>query len=195
MTDTPKEAIARAMAELGLTVAAEFVPWSQSRNKDERVRDYSGKPTDRPQRSLNWRITVKHNGRDVLATDYGAGIAHCPGYRQNDRSISQAELIEFETETGYPGHVTGGGSVIRKDSPARAKRIEPDPVDVIASLVMDSSVLDSGGFEDWASDLGYDIDSRKAEAVYRACLEIALKLRAAIGEDGLAKLRAATDGY
>ena len=30
---------------------------------------------------------------------------------------------------------------------------------------------------------------------YRACLDIALKLRAAIGEDGLAKLREAAQDY
>lgn len=44
-------------------------------------------------------------------------------------------------------------------------------------------------------ELGYDPDSRKAEAIYKACLEIALKLRNALGEDGLAKLREAAQDY
>src|SRR5690606_27827140 len=47
--------------EAGLTVAAVFVPWSQSRNKGERSP------------SLNWRVTLQCKGRDVLTCDYSAG--------------------------------------------------------------------------------------------------------------------------
>jgi hypothetical protein len=58
-----------------------------------------------------------------------------------------------------------------------------------------TSVLDSGSFEEWAADYGFDTDSRKAETTYRACLDIALKLRNGIGEDGLRKLQEAFQDY
>jgi hypothetical protein len=58
---TPKENILRVANELGLTMEAKFIPFSLSRNKDEK------------HANLNWLVTIKRNGRDVLATDYSAG--------------------------------------------------------------------------------------------------------------------------
>ena len=51
---------------------------------------------------------------------------------------------------------------------------EPTAADVMSCLLMDVSTMDStDGFEDWAGALGYDMDSRKAERIYRACAELA----------------------
>ena len=154
-----KEKIQAFMAENKVTIESEFVPWSQSRNKGEK------------HRSLNWRIRLLHAGRTILETDYSAGVAHCPSYRQGRRTVD----VERETETG--------------------RRIAPDACDVIASLSMNSSVLDCSSFEEWAGEFGYDVDSRKAESIYRACLEIALKLRNGLGEEGLRALQIATQDY
>ena len=111
-----KEKIQAFMAENKVTIESEFVPWSQSRNKGEK------------HRSLNWRIRLLHAGRTILETDYSAGVAHCPSYRQGGRTVD----VERETETG--------------------RRIAPDACDVIASLSMDSRVLDCSSFEEWAGE-------------------------------------------
>lgn len=186
MTDT-QETLAECIARLGLTVSAEFVPFSQSRN---------AKPDARPgERSLNWRVTLKHNGRDVLTTDYSAGIGHCPAYKASARrlgnanSLLRAQFIEWETENGKESHTN------EFQRPYGIKPILPDSSDVIYSLVSDSDVLDCSTFEEWAGNLGYDPDSRKAEAIYRACLEIALKLRNSIGDAELSALREAAQDY
>lgn len=164
---SPREALLRKMESLGLTVESTFVPWSQSRNKGEK------------DRSLNWRVTLKHKGRVVLETDYTAGIASCPSYRHGDRSAAQVEAIRFETENGKPKtRARGEGPIV------------PDAVGVVYSLCSDADAIDAGGFEAWASDFGYDTDSRKAEATYRACVDTGLKLRAALGDQGLQELRA-----
>lgn len=63
------------------------------------------------------------------------------------------------------------------------------------SLVSDADVLDCSTFEEWADNLGYDKDSRKAEATYRECLALALKLRNGLGEAALAELREAAQDY
>ena len=178
---TPREKLESAMAALGLTVSAEFVPFSQSRNKDS------------DHRSLNWRVTLQRIGRDILTTDYSAGIAHCPAYKLSvavaggQNSIMRAGLIEFETEKGKPAPTRGLFS--------SGKPILPDSVDVVWSLSQESDVLNYGGFEDWAENFGYDPDSRSAESIYRACLDIALKLRNAIGEAGLESLREAGQDF
>src|SRR5438067_600163 len=83
------------------------------------------------------------------------GHAHC--YKQGVRSVYGAELVAWECEHGKRGQTLPGGNVVaRYRSP-----IMPDFADVLHSLVNDADVLDSGTFEEWARDLGYDPDSRK----------------------------------
>lgn len=184
---TPRQKIEAAMAALGLTVTAVFVPWSASRNAKEK------------HRSLNWRVTVQRNGRDVLTTDYSAGVGHCPSYKATKGALARAHYVEetarymaikHETETGRSA-VWSFGEL----SKSGGKPIEIDAVSVVSSLTLDSSVLDAGGFEEWAGDFGYDTDSRAAEATYRACLDIALKLRGAIGDAGMEALRVAGEDF
>lgn len=178
MTDT-KQAISALIAELGLTMECRFVPFSQSRSKGEK------------HPSLNWIVTIKRNGRDVVTTDYMQGIGHCPAYKAsvaelgNRNCIMRDEAIRLECENG---------KVTRGNLPT-SKTILPTIEDVLHSLVSDSDALDYSNYEDWADSLGYDSDSRKGEAIYRACLEIALKLRNGLGEANLPRLREAYQDY
>lgn len=167
-TMTPAERIDAVSADLGISMTTEFVPWSQSRNKGEKSP------------SLNWNVTLQRNGHPFLTTDYMAGSGHAPSYKPRT-TLEENDAIIWECENGRHSFTK--------------RPLKPDLRDVLYSLASDASVLDCSGFEDWASDLGYDTDSRKAEAIYRACLEIALKLRNTLGEDGLARLREATQDY
>lgn len=201
--DARKAEIAATLESLKLTVEAAFVPFSQSRNKTEKSP------------SLNWRVTVKRDGRDVLTTDFMAGLAHCPGYAaekvpstfrphgyKNASGKPHEILSQYreaicaaECESGFPMEIEpwSRGSTFKRKPKAPA--IVPDPVDVFYSLAMDSDVLNYGTFEEWASEFGYDPDSRSAESIYRACLETALKLRVAIGEAGMDTLKTAFEDY
>ncbi len=217
---TPTEAI----ETLGLTVTSVFVPFSQSRHKNETTEG------GRPRFDLNWRVTVACRGRVVLETDYSAGCGHCPGYKANKaphtfqpsdyrraggepfpgttsnyrRATPGEALTQYreaiaaaECESGFPMEIDPYGRGPRNLFKRKAKSaaIEPKAEDVLYSLVSDSDVLNSSGFEDWASNYGYETDSRSAEATYRACLELALKMRAAIGETGLSDLQTAFQDY
>lgn len=53
---------------------------------------------------------------------------------------------------------------------------------ILESLQCDSRDWEST-FEDWASDCGYDTDSRKAESIFRACQDTAKTIRRAFGAD------------
>lgn len=189
---TPAEQVAAVAKALGLTMRAEFVPFSQSRNAKPR----NGQ--DKPWQSLNWTVTLARDGRDFLTTDYGQGIGHAPASKGSVRSYGgagsmlRAAALEIEMEQGRraePSVLGAGGFRAGKPLPP------PDLSAVLYSLVSDASVLDEGGFEQWAASLGYDSDSRAAEAIYRACLEIGLKLRAAIGDAGITALRDAMEDY
>lgn len=178
-----KDSIKKLLAEMDLSITARFVPFSHSRNKDNEYK------------SLNWVVTLRKGKRDVLTIDYSAGQAHCPSYKikVKDRHDSQLrdERITLECETGYEHKRLNEHMNPHKTRNA----IMPELIDVVYSLVSDADVLDSGGFENWAANLGFDSDSRKAEAIYHACVEIAVKLVAAVGHDGIAKLREAYQDY
>lgn len=171
------------LAQKSLVVLDEFIPFSRSRNASA---DPDGKHPGK--RSLNWRVTLVQAGRNILTTEYSAGIAHAPSYKKAFaggylNTDGAADLI-YETEQGMhapPKH--------------RPVPIAPNALDVIHSLILDAEAIDHPTFEDWASDLGLDSDSRKAEATYRACLEIGLKLRSGIGESALSELREAFRDY
>jgi hypothetical protein len=57
---------------------------------------------------------------------------------------------------------------------------KPDPLGLLYSLVMDSSAADTS-FEDWASEYGYDTDSRKALEIFQQCQDQTRKFRRVVG--------------
>lgn len=60
----------------------------------------------------------------------------------------------------------------------------PNLLDVLDCLRSDcASIEDTPAFEEWAASLGYDTDSRKAEAVWRTCLEQSALLRGWMGRE------------
>jgi hypothetical protein len=183
---TPRENAQAAIDAAGITITADFVPFSQSRNKADKMP------------SLNWIVHVLHKGREILATDYGQGYGHCPAYKNPSKfhdgkhdKYTTDQRIANECEKGRVTKEFGSIGIVS----GQQKIPAPDVCDVLYSLCLDSDVLDSSGFEDWAANFGYDTDSRKSEAIYRACLDIALKLRAALGDSILANLRQSFQDY
>ncbi len=73
-----------------------------------------------------------------------------------------------------------------------AHTANPTAYDVLTSLQLDAGALGQG-FEDWAGDYGYDVDSRKAERTYRACVRSARKLRRFMDNDMHAEFMGAID--
>ena len=182
--ETTAETIEATAAKLGLTMTAKFVPWSLSRNAGEK------------EPSLNWKVTILRNGKEIMTMDYMAGCGHCPSHKQTfgKKPYGYDDVIRWECEHGKRGQWSHNRDCavlhVRMDGP-----IMPKLADVLHSLAMDADAIEYKDFEAWASEFGYDVDSRKAEATYRACLDIALKLRAAMGDAGLQELREAVSGY
>lgn len=166
--DEEGEADSDMIADLGLTIRAEFVPFSQSRNKGNK------------HHSLNWRVTLQCKGRDVLTCDYSAGSAHCPADKKRwPTPHDKRQAIADECESG-------------REAPhkyRKSKKIEPDARDVINSLLLDASALDCASFADWCSDYGYDADSLSARKIYDECIAHAVAFRAAVGAENFEKLR------
>jgi len=179
------------IAELGLTLTAEFVPFSKSRN---------AKPNPKiSDLSLNWKVTLERRDPTVgagnwnahlkmPAIDYQEGIGHAPSYKER-LSVDGAEAVRRECETGTKAII--GGYFKLSGNPLAA----PSIADVLYCLLSDASVIDCATFEEWASGLGFDPDSRKAEKTYQDCLKQALALRRLLGDANLARLQEAFQDY
>lgn len=175
------------IASLGLGYKTVFVPQSQSRNAKEK------------QPSLNWSVKITH-GRQELQTDYMQGCAHIPHYAHAfSHLVVYDNAVREACETGKSriiSHKNGYDAAQGDQAFARFTQIpEPALRDVLYSLMMDASAIDYATFEEWAGEYGYDTDSRKAESIYRDCLEISLKLRAMLGDEKLAKLHEMFQDY
>lgn len=94
-------------------------------------------------------------------------------------------------QTRYLGCTNTKGSRIK----AWAEGGHSVTIGYIFSLILDAGVIGHANFEDWASEFGYDTDSRKAEKIYRDCLATALKLRNGLSEKVLAELQDASQEY
>ena len=79
-------------------------------------------------------------------------------------------------------------------SQGSAHKKPPTLADVLDCLASDASGVDNAqSFEAWASEYGYDTDSRKAEATYRACEKQAQELKALLGQDAYNQLLYSTE--
>jgi hypothetical protein len=184
----PETALA-AIESLGLTMTAEFVPYSKTKDAkpDPKVNDLS----------LNWRITIKRGDQVVIESPYRSGVGHAPSYNDptchTPRGSGRFSVWGFDRVKAECEH--GRKSMGSDILPNLTTPITPEIDSVLYCLISDAEAIDHPTFESWASDLGYDPDSRKAESIYRACLETGLKLRAALGDDGLRQLREAFQDY
>lgn len=79
---------------------------------------------------------------------------------------------------------------------AAAQKVAPKLNDVCHSLISNGAAFfDGQRFEDWASDLGYDPDSRKAENTFRLCDEIGRALSRHLSRDQIDGLREWASNY
>lgn len=173
-----KEEIRALIQILQVTTETAFVPFSRSRNKEEK------------NLSLNYRVALQRNGKSVLVTDYSMGIGHIPGYDQRNRSVDYHNAIRNIVETGKSQILSKGQILMQGYSP-----IFPDIIDIWYCLISDADVLNYSSFDDWASCFGYDTDSRKAEKIYQECLKHALALKGALGYEAIEKLQEAFQDY
>ena len=68
--------------------------------------------------------------------------------------------------------------------------------DMLYCIVSDMQCVQyNDTFEDFASEFGYDEDSRSAEKIYKACLKTKDNLERLFGNDGCEILNAVTYGY
>lgn len=170
---------------LGVAYQAQFVPMIQP----QQTITY-------PQ--LHWAITLTKGGQ-TLATSYTQGQAHILKYKAFHKTPYDGrlahEMYRKTCETGILyNHFSETFGWMRR---SRGPKVQPPPslLDILYCLVQDASVLDFASFEPWAQDCGYDADSRKAETIYKACVQQSLTLKNLIGSHALEHLQQLYQDY
>jgi len=146
-------------------------------------------PGKQDEETKNWQIAWKVGFRKMtqpnqgaaMETDFWQGVAHHPKYNRlnnikdwHDRRLETLRLA-MDVEKG-----TGG------KKPAAAA--------VLSCLIMDARA-GSQTFKSWADEFGYDTDSRKAEAIYRACQETSDQMAKVFNMQQIEKLAAILEQY
>ena len=169
--DATRVAVDKFLADAGIAYSAKFVPQSISRNRRE------------PERlSLNWICVFSRTlgNPATMSIEYMQGIGRIPGYNRTKlRAVVKA--MDDAAETGvYPSNPP---NVFSKLKPLP----HPTAIDVIHCIISDARAA-SSSFDEWCSECGYDMDSRKALATYDACIKIAREARTVFGPGGLQEL-------
>lgn len=127
-------------------------------------------------KSSSYRVTLTHKDGARFETPYSMG----PGHRVWKQGARR--MCPYEHWSLKDGECVCHRYPNLKDCEQNRLVLEwfakwtytPDPSlgDVLGALVMDAFSVNSGeSFDDWCESIGYDTDSRKAERMYRACLD------------------------
>lgn len=168
--------------QLGLTYNAQFVPTKQP-------------AATVPHPQLHWVCTLA-KGAQSMSVPYHQGCAHVIRYQRYHKTTYDKglhdEMIRQACETGI---VHTNWAQDRTYLHKTIKQPKPKLADILYALVMESDVLNCSGFEDWATNYGYNTDSREAERTYRQYLEQSLQLRNLIGQSKFDELITAFQDY
>lgn len=149
---------------------------------------------------IQYKCNLAKDNREIWSGEYSLGVGHVKlpdrnSFHGNNGPVTNDTMMYNCLKAGKtPADRAGHASFAAKL--AVLQKVEPKLPDVLHSLLMDGSAyFDAETFEDWASNYGYDPDSRKADAIWKACDEIGRKLSRAFSADDLAELREAFQDY
>jgi hypothetical protein len=122
---------------------------------------------------LHWTVTLHYCGRK-MSLDYHAGIGHAKDPPNGYKGMQKSQWRNDRSAWGVR---------LRKEWLANPKcAVTPSPADVLSCVCSDARAGEMS-FEDFASEFGYDSDSRKAYAVWESCRDMCIKARVLLGAD------------
>lgn len=154
----------------------------------------SAKPADSnplmdgmPNGAAHWSVTLACDSR-TFTTPYSMGPAHRRWKRGCTAYVRRFREFDAAKPGGSVGYIPRMSVAAKEVYDAWTEPTPPDLPGVLESLALDWSSAEGATFEEWASALGYDTDSRRAERSYRATLESANRGRAFLGVDAFYEL-------
>lgn len=123
---------------------------------------------------LTWKDQIINLGLEM--TDHYQVIAN-----PNFNDANAAQMTHWKCHLNCAK--TGQNMVVYFSMGSGHNGKPPKLADLLDCLAMDAASVEDTSFEDWAADLGYDADSRKAERTYLTCQNEAAKLLRFLGPD------------
>jgi len=154
------------------------------------------KQTGEKHPQLHWNIELSTPGRKPFSIPYSEGIAHVKGYlphKTHGRTMHDQEQEEKFRLTCETGKLYKYFSSRGFDFPIGTQP-PPSIHDVFYCLCSDSDCMDDT-FSGWASNLGYDSDSIKAQKIYQQCIEQTIQVKALFTCAQWERLREAYQDY
>lgn len=144
--------------------------------------------------AIGYRVRLNYDGRAVCETDYKLGLGHVdlksPKNRLASLSIGEGRMLAAWIRKPAANFADKDMQTAVAAKLAKVQKVTPRKNDVLYALLADGAAqFDDLTFEDWAAELGYDTDSRKAEAIYRQCCEIGQAFIRTIGRESIQTLR------
>jgi hypothetical protein len=144
----------------------------------------------KPWHHFEWSVQLHHGSASYTAT-YRSGVAHCQRVPYGIGAKGPLEPVTHDVARALKPH----GKVTLSDVEGYVRPTAPELAEVLQSLASDASgALNAGTFEAWASDYGYDSDSRKAEKIYEACKGVHFELSRLLGLELCAELYTCEEG-
>ena len=182
------------LEELGLSLKIEGLPTPR---------------TDKDWCGVMYNVALYKGDRLVLETTYTMGVGHfnlkwhdLPShYTSGKNAFTREEVGLYYKLQKKPYTSFKNEAEVNKIRASMATKIAiqekilPEIKDVLYSLISDGDVINYSSFEEWADNYGYDLDSRKAEGIYAACLKTGLALRNGLGDAVLSQLQEAFQDY
>ena len=117
-----------------------------------------------------WSVSF-HFGKNVMTLDYWTGLGH-----RRIRDTKTGKQVRYQEPWG------GVKTLHDAEIQASAKPFPPEIADVMDCIISDAQGFEnSPHFEDWASEYGYDTDSRTAEKTFNAVSHQTNRLKKFLG--------------
>lgn len=142
---------------------------------------------------IAYTLTFAREGKS-LTTEYILGIGHVDWKKATDvnrmgrfgeRFVPFLNTLRTNPGATFKDKLTGA---LLAALVATEQKVVPLPHEVLACICADGLEASQNTFEDWADNLGYDKDSRKAESAWHACKQPYAALCNLIGRDNVKTL-------
>lgn len=192
MKTETKETTETALRELGFSLAVLIGPRADVADNDWP--------------NIKYRVELRFNDKPILETDYKLGVGHvdCQNPKVDTSlagvklrlSSDEESLLRIWQRKPHAQFVSKPTWATVAAKLATYQKVAPSLPDVVHSLLLDGEPYFNGeSFEDWASNFGYETDSRKAEEIYKACMEIGRQLKRGLPHDTITKAREILQDY
>lgn len=134
--------------------------------------------SDMPAKSRHFWCTITGAGGGVMAVPFSVGPGVVESWARKQTAFKRAARGLNPKTVSYQGEVEH-----------IAPKYRPELEDILSCLASDASLVHNARYyEEWASESGYDEDSRKGEATYKVCQKQAAELEDMLGHDAFEKL-------